>query len=401
MTPARLLLVLVALALVTGLIIQKPKNPQASLEEVDRLRSANLALTTRLDFLEEQLADLKARLAREGELVPEILVEFVERDLAFTFLTPPVFFRVPEAELYSTVRRNLLTISTDLEAAKEDKVWRILGLIGEDESLSGGLLAVALNSPPEVYDLAENQILIPTSFSLESIPDQAELVRLLAQKAATQLAGLPPADSSPDRWRAWEAITLGTALDCQKRYLRRRSAQTEPGRQSPETERDAILLNLSPAIQNLANFPNLSGQELANQKYLKSRSAFVDFLKNPPTTTFQILFPDAPPPPPAQIDLVPDLYQTSLGALGLRTLLDPILGLEKSTELTSAWRSDLATLQETPKGDLLTWSLTLSSPEEAADLAKTLQDTPSLNPADRLVTFTTEGPTLTFSSAPK
>lgn len=341
MTPERLLLLLTTLAVVVGFwLFNAHTLPLASSENTLRLRQQNTELTRINDELREQVANLQSMLADSPYPVPEPLIEFVQKDLALDFASaPPVVKLVGPDELRNAAERTLDLIHGPGGLENEDKIWHALGLLVQGEDLRSNWLTLVVYGEMGFYDLSEDTIFLPQETDLSDTRTQAALVRLIAQQ---RIARLRPEKSWPtlDAYRAWHAVTLGTAYDCEKRYLKRRSLTISDDKNSPAAQRDALLLQFSPAFQSLVNFPLLEGRERANEKYLESRAAFAEFLKNPPPTTYDLIVKKEPLTETQENPAKNSKHQNSLGALGLRMILDPAIGLEPSSELIQHWQKD-------------------------------------------------------------
>lgn len=370
MTPERLLFLLTTLAVVVGFwLFNAHTLPLTVTEDTLQLRQQNTELTRENDALREQVANLQSMLADSPYPVPEPLIEFVQKDLALDFASaPPVVKLVGPDELRNATERTLDLIHGPGGLENEDKVWHALGLLVQGEDLRSNWLTLVVYGEAGFYDLSEDTIFLPQESDLSDTRTQAALVRLIAQQ---RIARLRPEKSWPtlDAYRAWHAATLGAAYDCEKRYLQRRSLAASDDKNSPAAQRDALLLQFSPAFQSLVNFPLLEGRERANEKYLESRAAFAEFLNNPPTSTYDLIVKSDPLPDTQKNPPATSKHQNALGALGLRMILDPAIGLEASSQLTSHWRKDSYKLTD----QSLSLLLILDDPAAAKTLAEALQ----------------------------
>ena len=370
MTPERLLFLLTTVAVIVGFwLFNTHALPTTIGEDSLQLRRQNTELTRENDDLRGQVANLRSMLANGPYPVPEPLIEFVQKDLGLDFASaPPMVKMVGPDELRNATERTLNLIYGPSGIAQNEKVWRTLGLLAADENFLADWLTLVVYGEAGFYDLSEDTIFLPQESDLTDTRTQAVLVRLLAQQ---RIARLRPEKTWPslDAYRAWQAATLGAAYDCEKRYFKRRSLSVGNDKNSPAAQRDALLLELSPAFQNLANLPNLEGRERANEAYLESRAAFAEFLKNPPTSTRELLFPKAAP-----IAEVPNTeksnYYQSIGSFGLRLILDPAIGLEASSEIAKHWCSD----QIEDKGDTINITIHLNDSPAAQKLTAALTE---------------------------
>lgn len=332
------------------------------------LQAQNAELTVELDTLRDEVAQLRSLLKNGPYPIPEDLIAFVEKDNGLVFTEAPFVELASPAELRDSAERNIeFAYATNGEESleKEQLVWERIGLIPSEQILRAQWIAVETIDTKGLFDLTSGKILLSENFDPMSIPDSGMLVHLLTRQLLFQ--NFPPKTfDDSEAWRAWQGIHRGAAASVQSRYLRRRAATEEVEWNDTAENREVLLNDLSPAFQGFANFPFMEGHDYAKLAYVKSRDAYRSIFKNPVTSTLSLLYPNTQDHPSAPTT-------RRIGALGLRLLLDPHLGVEASSKLTFYYSTDSYVTSEK---DLI-WTVTMKTPEAAARLQETL---PSIIP---------------------
>lgn len=392
MSPERVFQVLLTIGLLSGAWLygeyhQKTVTQVGGSSREAELQAQNTELTLELDTLRDEVAQLRSLLKNGPYPIPEDLIAFVEKDNGLVFTEAPFAELSSPAELRDSAERNLeFAYAADGKDGleKEQLVWERLGLIPPNQKLRAQWIAVETIDTKGLFDLSSGKILLSENFNPISIPDSGMLVHLLTRQILFQ--NFPPktfVDS--ETWRTWQGIHRGAAAAVQSRYLRRRAATEEVEWDNTADNREALLNDLSPAFQGFANFPFMEGHDYAKLAYIKSRDAYRDIFKNPITSTLPLLYPDAMDQPAEQAT-------QRIGALGLRLLLDPHLGVETSSELTFSYSTDSYVTSEKE----LTWTVTMKTPEAAARLQEAL---PSIIPESGKPEVTLQGSQVTVTIA--
>lgn len=349
------------------------------------LQAQNSELIVELDILRDEVAQLRSLLKNGPYPIPEELIAFVEKDNGLVFTEAPFAELSSPAELRDSAERNLeFAYAADGQDGleKEQLVWERLGLIPPDQKLRAQWIAVETIDTKGLFDLTSGKILLSEDFDPLSIPDSGILVHLLTRQILFQ--NFPPKTfSDSEDWRAWQGIHRGASAAVQSRYLRRRAATEEVEWDNTAENREALLNDLSPAFQGFANFPFMEGHDYAKLAYVKSREAYRDIFKNPIISTLPLLYPDAQDHPTEQPN-------HRIGALGLRLLLDPHLGVEASSELTFLYEFDSYVTSE----KILTWVIKMKTPEAAARLQEAL---PNIIPESGKPEVTLKGSQVTIT----
>ncbi|MGC6467532.1 MAG: hypothetical protein ACON38_09555 [Akkermansiaceae bacterium] len=334
----------------------------ATSEELAELRARNTALTLQLDEREDELAQVRSMLTKGPFAVPEDLIAWVEQDFGMVFLKPPKVRLATPDDLRNAAERNLRLIHGDNGLDLENRAWELVGLLPEGHRLLAQWMMLESSGVRGIFDLEKEEVLLAETYDPDSIPDSGVLARLLARQLAYQ--NHPRTTwGNRDQWQAWQATHIGAAASLQSRYLRRQSASNEAEFKDPETEREELLMTLSPALQGFANFPFVEGNDYARSFYIKSREAWGAMFRNPPTNTASIIYPEKPVETEDKITLEPPgnvIGENNLGMLGLRLWLEPFLGTEVASELADTWKNDLYQLSGDPERPALTWVIELT-----------------------------------------
>ncbi|MGJ8697346.1 MAG: hypothetical protein ACSHYF_13595 [Verrucomicrobiaceae bacterium] len=333
--------------------------PEGGDNAIAELRAQNAELTVELDAARDEIAQVRSLLSKGPFPIPEDLIAFVETDAGLSFLKAPAARLASPEILRNTAELNLEKLFGKSGLEDQQQAWQALGLLSANDSLRGQWIVIETVGARGLIDFHSEEILLAETFDPVSIPDSSVLVHLLMRQLLLQNFPVPEF-TNPDAARAWQAVHRGAASSVQARYMRRRSAAEEVEWSEDEREREEILLSLSPAVQGMTNFPYLEGANFAQAAYLESREAFLSIFKTPPSSTFGIIFPEASPPGPAP--------GPSIGALGLRLMVEPYVGIEAADSMARTWVGD----QYITEDDTLTWSISLSSPEAAENLAITM-----------------------------
>ncbi|MDA7519299.1 hypothetical protein OAE58_02265 [Akkermansiaceae bacterium] len=327
------------------------------------LRSENAELTRDLDQLRDELAQVRSLLSKGSLAIPEDLIAFVEKDSGMVFTKAPLAKLAAPDVLRNAAERNLDLLFGKGGVEKEEQAWTSLGLLPANTKLRGQWIAIETLGVRGLFDLTSGEILLSEDFDPMSIPDSGALVHQLARQLQLQNHPLPFSWKSADEARAWQAVHRGAAAGVEARYMRRRAAAEEIEWDDKGDDREALLLQLSPTMQGLANFPYFEGNNFAKKAYLDSRTAYLSIFKKPPTTTFGLLHPEMPPREEERT------HSSQIGALGILLLFDPYLGNEAAEEIAHSWVDDAYEIQATT----LTWRITLETPEIARTFVEGLQ----------------------------
>jgi hypothetical protein len=334
-------------------------------ESSGELRSQNAELTRELDETRDELAQVRSLLAQGSLAIPEDLITFVEKDSGMVFPKAPIAKLASPDLLRNAAERNLELLFGKDGVEEDQRAWTTIGLLPPNDILRAQWIAIETIGTRGLFDLRSGEIFLPEDFDPMSIPDSGALVHQLARQLQFQNHPLPKSWKSTDEARAWLAIHRGAAAGVQSRYLRRRAAAEQVDWEDSGDDREALLLQLSPAIQGLANFPYLEGGEYAKKAYLESRDAYLSIFRTPPLSSFKVLYP--------HLEAIghPETKEPSqqLGALGIRLLFDPYLGNEAADELAQGWRGDRYQIDISN----LNWQVTMATPKLAQTFAESLQ----------------------------
>ena len=377
-------------------------------EELDKLRAQNVELSLKNDELANELAQARSMLSKSPLSLPEDLIAWVETDYGMVFLSPPKARMASPAAMRNAAENNLKLIHGESGLMVENIGWELIGLIPPEQRLSAQWIMLETTGVRGIFDMGNEEILLSETFDPESIPDSSVLARLLAQQLSFQNHPRKKWDTR-DEWEAWQATHIGAAASLQARYNKRRSASDESPVGDPEAEREALLMNLSPAIQGLANFPFIEGNNYARNFYIQSREAWSGMFRNPATNTASIIDPEDPVESGPLLEFAQTddeiLGENSLGELGLRLWLEPYVGNQSASDLAGTWKNDRFRLTTRDGEPLLVWLVELTDEASAQALLKEIEfsmirDFRETQPM-RQIEVRREGATLVFENYPK
>lgn len=342
--------------------------------------TANLAdLETQLRIASEENVMLKQEnaslrsLAQGGGAVP-VPPEFkdrAEKEFGLKFLHNPVIHRIASEELRDRVaaayesRFGPAGIDDRLEA------YRLIGWLGPSDDLLAQLTVVRAVGARGWFDEVTGEAWVTDRFDLESVPDQAALVRMLARILFHQHFPPPPAYPGDDAARAREALHQGAASGSEARFyaLSARTIGFTPMAQNSEAEQ--IFNSLPAFIQGLTTFPLIEGKGFADTLHVQGDDFFQKAFRNPPQTTRSILLPASGPLAPAVLEMPQNpeepYLSESAGQLGLRLWLEALGDVGLALEISSSWKNDRYLLL--PDGESSTaviWDVQFDA-ENAAD----------------------------------
>ncbi|YCM43250.1 hypothetical protein V2O64_18230 [Verrucomicrobiaceae bacterium 227] len=378
MSPERVFQSLTAIGLIAGGWLygdywKKSGNFEGGSEELAQLRARNTELTLTIDELENDLAQVRSMLTKGPFPVPDDLVAWVEKDYGMVFLKAPNVRLASPADMRNAAESNLRLIHGESGLEMENIAWELIGLIPNDQRLTGLWIMLETTGTRGIFDLTKEQILLAETYDPESIPDSSVLASLLAQQLSFQNH---PREkwANRDEWQAWQATHVGAAASLQSRYNRRQSASNEAEFKDPESEREELLMALPPAIQGFANFPFVDGNDYARHFYIDSREAWSAMFRTPAQNTASIINPGNPHPSVAGLTLEPTseevLGENCLGELGLRLWLEPYLGNETASKLAEMWTNDRYRLTGSAQNISLIWQIEMTHASAAAELAR-------------------------------
>jgi hypothetical protein len=251
--------------------------------------------------------------------------------------------------------------------------YRLLGWLHESHLLLPELTALLAVGVRGWFDDVSGDGWVTDQFSLENIPDQATLMRLLTRTLLHQHFPPPPAYPGDDADRARLALHQGTAAGSEARHYaaNARAIGFVPLQQDGEAAR--TFATLAPFIQGLSLFSATAGKGFADALYLQGNDKLHAAFRNPPQTTRAILQPTAKPaaPPVLEMSGMDDdpLLSESAGQLGLRLWLETGGEAGAAAEVSKHWANDRYLLF--PEGEAeaaLIWDIELDSPAAADQL---------------------------------
>jgi hypothetical protein len=355
--------------LLQGLHWRRGGGAAAAPELAEQLRLA----TEESAALKRENDSLRSLAQGGGEFaVPQELVDRIEQDFDLRFLSSPVVHRIAREELRDRIGAAVESRFGPAGIDDRQEAYRLIGWLDEDHPLLAELTAVLAVGVRGWFDDVSGAGWVTDQFSLENIPDQATLMRLLTRILFHQHFPPPPAYPGDDADRARLALHQGTAAGSEARHYaaNARAIGFVPLKQDEEAAR--TFATLAPFVQSLSLFPATVGKGFADALYLQGNDKLHAAFRNPPQTTRAILQPATPPAAPPVLTMpalagapgTPDepFLSESAGQLGLRLWLEAAGEEEGAAEIAGHWTNDRYLL--VPDGETdsaLVWDIELDS----------------------------------------
>ncbi|MES2439483.1 MAG: hypothetical protein V4584_10470 [Verrucomicrobiota bacterium] len=308
-----------------------------------------------------------------GELaVPQEFRDRVEKELGLRFLSSPVMHRLASEELRDRISATVESRFGPSGIDDRQQSYQLIGWLRPDDDLLAQLTAVRAVGARGWFDDVTGEGWVTDRFDLQSIPDQAVLVRLLARILLHQ--HFPPAPSYPgdDAARARDALHQGAAAGVEARFYAANARSIGFMPMKPNTEAEQLMTTLSPFIRGLVGFPTSEGKGLADTLHVQSSEKLLAAFRSPPQTTRAILRPAGPAAEPLALDLPappeePFLTETA-GQLGLRLWLEP----SGDPSAASQWKNDRYLLfPDGPESTAVLWDIEMETAAAADQLQAT------------------------------
>lgn len=342
----------------------------------DELRAAR----TENAALKKENDSLRSLAQGGGEFaVPQELIDRVEQDFNLRFLSSPVVHRIAREELRDRIGAAVESRFGPAGIDDRQVAYRLLGWLQESHLLLPELTALLAVGVRGWFDDVSGDGWVTDQFSIENIPDQATLMRLLTRTLLHQHFPPPPAYPGDDADRARLALHQGTAAGSEARHYaaNARAIGFVPLQQDGEAAR--TFATLAPFIQGLSLFSATAGKGFADALYLQGNDKLHAAFRNPPQTTRAILQPTAKPTAPPVLEMpavagAPStvdepLLSESAGQLGLRLWLETGGEAGAAAEVSTHWANDRYLLFSEGEAEAaLIWDIELDSPAAADQL---------------------------------
>lgn len=340
------------------------------------------------EMLKRENASLRSLAQGGGELaVPQEFIDHAEKEFGLRFLSGPVVHRIASEELRDRIGASIESRFGPAGIDDRQESYRLIGWLRPDDDLLSQLTAIRSVGARGWFDDVSGEGWVTDRFDLESIPDQAALVRLLTRILLHQHFPPPPAYPGDDAARAREALHQGAASGSEARFYAANARAIGFMPMTQNSSGEQLMAALSPFLQGLTIFPLIEGKGLADTLHVQGNEEFHTAFRNPPQTTRGILVPGSSADEPQALELPkppeePFLTE-SAGQLGLRLWMEPLGDVGAAMEIASAWKNDRYLLF--PDGDTssaILWDIELDDVEAtdrlqsiALDLAAALAGT--------------------------
>lgn len=323
------------------------------------------------EMLRRENESLRSLAQGGGELaVPQELIDKLEKEFDLRYISNPVIHRIAGEELRDRIAAAYESRFGPAGIDYREEAYALIGWIRPEDKLLAQLTAVRSVGARSWFDEVTGEGWVTDRFSMENIPDQAALVRLLVRILLNQHFAPPPAYPGDDAARAREALHHGAASGSEARFLAANARAIGFMPMNEDSDAGQLLMSLSPFIQGLTVFPSMEGKGLADTLYVQGNETFQKVFRNPPQTTQAIMLPATPPAAPEPLEMPSfgePFLSESAGQLGLRLWLEPLGDVGAAAEIASSWKNDRYVL--VPDGESLSavvWDIELES-KDAAD----------------------------------
>lgn len=341
----QLLTLLIGAALgVGGWMIRAEKSPRNVSLSMEGLENQLRIAQEEIEMLSQENASLRSLAQGGGEVsVPQELISKVEKDYGLKFLSNPVVHRVIAEELGYRIEAAMESRLGPQGMDDRQEAYQRIGWLSADDKLLDQLVAVRSVGALAWFDEQVGEGWVTDRFDLKNVPDQAAMLRLLVRILLNQHFPAPVSYPGDDAARAREALHAGAASGAESRFFAdsARSIGFMPMNDNGAAER--LMLSLPKFIQGLTMFPIVSGRALADTIFVKGEKTFSESLRNPPQSTYQLVFP-AESARGGAMDLPKmddEIYLTeSAGYLGLRLWLEDMGDVGIAEEIAREWSRD-------------------------------------------------------------
>lgn len=319
------------------------KQSANSAEAVDPVEV--VALQQQVDQLTKENEMLRSLAQGGGEFsVPPELVARVEKQLGLSFVSTPVIHRLAGEELRDRVVASLESRYGSGGMVDRQLAYQLIGWIGTEDNLVGQLAALRSVGARAWFDEVSGEGWVTDRFQIQNVPDQASLLRVLAQILLAQHFPMAQGRVWDDSLRARDALHAGVAAGVEAKFFQDNARAIGFMSLKEDNEASQLLLTLPPFIQGWSSFLSIEGKTYADQLLLKSREILLQKLQDPPQQTSDVMFlferavPDrrvALPETPGEVVL-----EDHGGALGLRLWLDALGDVQMSRDLAEQYVHD-------------------------------------------------------------
>ena len=382
--------------LLQGLHWRASANRVGNADLEDQLRLA----TEENEMLKRENESLRSLAQGGGELaVPRELIERAEKEFGLRFLSNPVVHRIAVEELRDRIAAAMESRMGPSGIEDRQEAWRWIGWLSENDDLLAMLTAVRSTGARTWFDDVTGEAWVTDRFDVNSIPDQAALLKAIVRILLHQNFPPPPSYPGDDAARAREALHQGAAVGSEARFFAANARAIGFMPMKENTEAQQLFASLPDFIKGLTTFPAMEGKGLADTLHVQGNDKFHEAFRSPPQSTRAILTPqeNQPNAEPLELPAMPEEPYLSecAGQLGLKLWLEPS---PDAGEISSAWKNDrYALIPDGEASSAVIWDIELQS-KEAADL---LENAAKLRIAGKKESSSEDGVTHNDSSAEK
>jgi len=356
-----------------GLKNGPPAMSVESFEQQLRIAEEEIAMLT------DENESLRSLAQGGGEVaVPQEMISKVEKDYGLEFISSPVVNQVAGEELGYRIEAALESRLGPQGMDDRQEAYQRIGWLRADDRLLNQLVAIRSVGALAWFDEQTGEAWVTDRFDFKNIPDQAAMLRVLVRILLNQHFPPPVAYPGDDAARARDALHAGAASAAESRFYAdaARGVGFVPLSENGPAER--LMLALPSFLQGITLFPAIAGSDLARSLYVRGKEPFADAFRNPPQSTFGVVFPaeeirEVKMDFPETDDEI--FLKESGGYLGLRLWIEEMGDVGVAEEIARSWVGDGYLLfgdGEMSSG--LAWDIELESAELADRLEAIVRD---------------------------
>jgi hypothetical protein len=318
---------------------------------------------------------------------------YVEETLGLSFLAAPMVRLVSSEVLIREVEENLDEQFGPGGLARRTRALDLLGF--EDlrqRNLRDEMISLEAAGVRGWFNTRTGHILLPADFDEAKVPDMVILRGLLTRLLVHQHSPPTIGTLADDEWIARRGLHAAIAESVEAK-LRAENRSVFELPTSQQTEREAVIASLPTYLFPLGglHWENGPARVFLETRIRTGARTLADLIKEPPSSTLELLGADPGAVVPVRLPVgltggATDnelLFEESLGALGIHTLIEWIDSYEQAQALALLWRGDRYRLLANGSGDHLVWVCQWETPAAAARAAELLSARQDREPASR------------------
>ncbi|MBJ7394603.1 MAG: hypothetical protein JHC76_01050 [Akkermansiaceae bacterium] len=297
------------------------------------------------EMLRRENESLRSLAQGGGEVsVPQELIDRAEKECGLRYLSSPILHRIAAEELRDRISAAIESRLGPSGIDDRQESYKLIGWLRADDDLLEQLTSVRAAVAGGWFDDVTGEGWVTDRFDLRNIPEQAVLMGILSRILLFQHFPSSPSYPGDDAARAREALHQGVAAGSEARFYAASALAIGFLPLKENSELKQLMASLSPFMQGLVQFPNVTGKAYSESLYVRGNDSLQSVLRSPPLTTYSILFSSGSASDPKALGLPslpeePFLTETA-GALGLRLWLVDSGAAELVDQIAMNWKND-------------------------------------------------------------